>query len=48
MDNSYTFPSGGGQPILAGPSNEFVGQPFGCFQDGAGGAYVYYHVLIER
>ena len=24
------------------------GQPFGCFQTGVGGPYVYYHVIIER
>ena len=29
-------------------SSGLDGRPFGCFQNGAGGIYVYYHVLIER
>lgn len=29
-------------------AGSFDGQPFGCFQDGGGGDYVYYHVILER
>jgi len=42
-----TFPASStvGKPI---GKSELAGRPFACFQNGAGGLYVYYHVLIER
>ena len=35
-------------PDIDDGSGSFDGQPFGCFQDGGGGDYVYYHVVLER
>ncbi len=44
MDDTYTFPTTDGNKI----SSDFVGQPFGCFEEGTSNTYVYYHVLVER
>jgi len=35
-------------PDIDDGAGSFDGQPFGCFQDGGGGDYVYYHVILER
>ncbi|MCK5375220.1 MAG: hypothetical protein KAJ40_08045 [Alphaproteobacteria bacterium] len=35
-------------PDIDDGSGSFNGQPFGCFQNGSGGDYVYYHVVLER
>lgn len=35
-------------PDIDDGSGGFEGQPFGCFQNGGGGDYVYYHVIVER
>ena len=37
-----TVPNDGGTP------NWFKGKAFGCFQNGAGGHYVFYYTLVER
>jgi hypothetical protein len=36
-----------GSATLDSASNDFAGQPFGCFQDSQG-AFVLYSVLLER
>lgn len=50
MDDSYTIPSS--ETILGQTAGTntlgLEGQPFGCFQNGAAGEWVYYHVLIEQ
>ncbi len=35
-------------PDIDDGGGAFDGQPYGCFQDGGGGDYVYYHVVLER
>ncbi len=35
-------------PDIDDGSGSFDGQPFGCFQNGGAGDYVYYHVVLER
>ena len=35
-------------PDIDDGSASFSGQPFGCFQNGGAGDYVYYHVVLER
>lgn len=35
-------------PDIDDGAGSFDGQPFGCFKDGTGGDYVYYHVVLER
>lgn len=35
-------------PDINDGAGAFDGQPFGCFQNTAGGDYVYYHVVLER
>lgn len=43
--SDYIFPTADVNDIDAAGLS---GQPFGCFQNGSGGEYVYYHVLVER
>ncbi len=45
--NDYEIPEDD-VPDIDDGSGTFDGQPFGCFQDGGGGNYVYYHVVLER
>jgi hypothetical protein len=45
--NDYIIPEED-VPDIDDGSGAFDGQPFGCFQDGGGGDYVYYHVVLER
>jgi len=45
--NDYEIPEDD-VPDIDDGGGSFDGQPFGCFQDGGGGDYVYYHVVLER
>jgi len=45
--NDYEIPEED-VPDIDDGAGTFDGQPFGCFQDGGGGDYVYYHVVLER
>ncbi|MCK5384300.1 MAG: hypothetical protein KAJ29_01895 [Alphaproteobacteria bacterium] len=45
--NDYEMP-GEDVPDIDDGTGSLNGQPFGCFQDGGDGDYVYYHVILER
>ncbi len=45
--NDYVMPTTD-VPDIDDGSGTFNGQPFGCFQNGGAGDYVYYHVVLER
>ncbi len=45
--SDYDMPEGD-VPDIDDGAGSFDGQPFGCFQDGSSGDYVYYHVILER
>lgn len=45
--NDYVMPTTD-VPDIDDGSASFSGQPFGCFQNGGAGDYVYYHVVLER